>query len=545
MPYSLNAEENRPFRWTRSCGMALFAWILLAGAAQAAPAVSSLSGSVFVLRTGTRVWQPAGAGYLLESGDQVRTVAGASAVITFDDGSRINLGSNGSFTLQEATSGGTAIKLSIGSLRAWVNKALSRRFDVRTPTAVCSVRGTEFAVDVNAQGHTNIQMFSGVLGVADQRGNEAVIRDRESLRVTEKGFSAGQGQAAPQATTSRDRLKDQAKREVGLEMSKEAVQAAAALESMSAVYKEGKTLIDVNGFRVRIEEYIIRSDPNSFKLVALNEREQRFDYFYYKGTFNTALPDDLSIALRQMPGCIGGPCEYYMTGYETGRSNTIDSMLEVTSGGHQVDVNNNGVSDDAVLAAFDPKTDQYIALSVNNRGAIDPASNQSFYKTLYNDYSLKFNGVEHGKWSPAAGALYTGAEGYGVVGCTVGQPCIRNMDDTMDLSMASGGTYTTVRYEPACAPPNCTYDESGIQHSVIYAESDDGLVWEKYDNYIISDEGKVATTGDFLGTTSGTLFNQTMLKWNYQTIVTASEFQGRKIDLVVEPKIFIQSGLIQ
>ncbi|MDD5303522.1 MAG: hypothetical protein PHS14_10490 [Elusimicrobia bacterium] len=40
------------------------------------------------------------------------------------------------------------------------------------------------------------------------------------------------------------------------------------------------------------------------------------------------------------------------------------------------------------------------------------------------------------------------------------------------------------------------------------------------------------------------MFKQTLLGWNFQTIVTACEFGGRKIDLVVEPKIFIQSGLI-
>ena len=36
-----------------------------------------------------------------------------------------------------------------------------------------------------------------------------------------------------------------------------------------------------------------------------------------------------------------------------------------------------------------------------------------------------------------------------------------------------------------------------------------------------------------------------LLKWNYEQQDTATEFQGRNIDLVVEPKIFIKSGLIQ
>ncbi|MCR4293991.1 MAG: hypothetical protein NUW21_00540, partial [Elusimicrobia bacterium] len=100
---------------------------------------------------------------------------------------------------------------------------------------------------------------------------------------------------------------------------------------------------------------------------------------------------------------------------------------------------------------------------------------------------------------------------------------------------------------PGCAPPDCTYNEigEGIFHDVVYASNGDGSIWEKYDSYVISDEGKIARTSDFAATGfSGQSFKETLLGWNFQTIVTASEFGGRKIDLVVEPKIFIQSGLI-
>ena len=40
-------------------------------------------------------------------------------------------------------------------------------------------------------------------------------------------------------------------------------------------------------------------------------------------------------------------------------------------------------------------------------------------------------------------------------------------------------------------------------------------------------------------------FKNELLKWNYEQTVEATEFQGRKIDLVVEPKILIKSGLIK
>jgi len=35
-----------------------------------------------------------------------------------------------------------------------------------------------------------------------------------------------------------------------------------------------------------------------------------------------------------------------------------------------------------------------------------------------------------------------------------------------------------------------------------------------------------------------------LLDFNFEQVITASEFGGRKIDLVVEPRILIQSGLM-
>ena len=73
----------------------------------------------------------------------------------------------------------------------------------------------------------------------------------------------------------------------------------------------------------------------SVKLVVLNERDSRFDYFFYHGTFNQALPADMSVALRQISGCIGALCQYNLISYRTGRSNTVDNMLEVTEKARQ------------------------------------------------------------------------------------------------------------------------------------------------------------------------------------------------------------------
>ncbi|MBI5623886.1 MAG: FecR domain-containing protein [Elusimicrobia bacterium] len=517
--------------------------VLCSSPATAAVTLSQSGGKVYFLRAGSTVWAQVSAGHLLLPGDRVRADAGAKATVDFGDGSRIDIGSNASFTLQAAKPEETTVQFSIGRLRAWVAKRVGQRFTVRTPTAVCSVRGTEFAVEVNPAGNTRVEMFEGLLAVADNRGNELLLKEGQQLDVSGRGLGTVEGAGA--APSGADARREAAKREVGLDMSKEEVQAAAALEQKNAIYQQGKAIVDVNGNRVRIEEYIVRSRPDEFKLVVLNSRVDRFDYFYYRGTFNKALPDDISVALRQLPGCVGSACDYFLTDYDTGRSNTQDTMREVSSGGHLVDVNNNGVAGDRVEAAYDSATDQFLSVAVGAPGTDTTVAtgdgtlrNTPFYQTLFNTNILTFNNVQHGGWT-----LGGGAPVWTPPGLTAAAAYSKN--NTTHLTSFAGITATTLKYEPVCGPPNCTYTEAGVMHEVFYSESADGRTWEKYDNYIISDEGKVAKWTDFSNITTGTQYKQTLLNWNYQTIVTASEFQGRKIDLAVEPRIFIQSGLIQ
>ena len=482
-----------------------------------AVAISQATGKVLFLKNGSYTWAQISAGQVLGTGDQLKTAGDATATVTFDDGSTVSLNPGSAFTMQESSASGSSLQLKLGSLRAWISKSLNRRFQVRTPTAVCSVRGTEFSVEVGAGGDTRVQMFNGLLAVSDNNKNEVLLKDTQGVEVTAAGLGTvtdSRSSSDQQTAASSSDDKRAAKREVGLQMSKEEVQSAAAEEAKLAEYQSGKVMIDVNGNRVRLEQYIVRPAADQFKLVILNEREDRFDYFFYHGTFNTVLPTDISVALRQLPGCIGAACQYFMTGYRTGRSNTIDNMLEVTGGGHQIDVNANGDPADDVTAAYDPVTDTFVPVA----GA--------FFQTLYDQYSLTFNGVAHESWNEPNGT---------------------NVPNYLAATLTTEYRPLTLQTAPGCAPPDCTYNEvsEGIYHDVVYLSDAGNTMWEKYDSYVISDEGKIARTSDFAGIgMTGSAFKQQLLNWNFQTIVTASEFQGRKIDLVVEPKLFIQSGLI-
>ena len=288
-------------------------------------------------------------------------------------------------------------------------------------------------------------------------------------------------------------------------MSKESVLAAAAEEIKLAEYQQGKALVDVFGNRVQLEEYIMRPAPDQFKLVVLNKRENRLDYFFYKGTFNTTLPTDLSLALKELGGMPQSP-NWYLTSYQTGRSNTTDSVEENASGGHIVDVNSNLDSSDDVASYFDATADQYVPVS----GA--------FYKTLFDYYSIKYNGTETYAWAPNSPNVQTYL--------------------AADLT-------TTILGGSAAYTIDTSFPDGTFLHNRIRETYGTGDDYTQYDNYIIDNDGKVASVTDFVGVTSGPQYRQALLNWNFQQVITSSFFGNRKIDLVVEPKILIQSGLVQ
>lgn len=510
----MNYHPRRPSAFLFLSLFLLLGVCAFAERAQAAPAITSISGIVQRRGAGYPNWETvANVPLSLSVGDSVRTGARAKATVTFEDGSRVDLGANGSFTLESADARSSGVKLTLGVLKAFVQKLGSRRFSVRTPTAVCSVRGTEFQVQVLSGGRTVVDLYQGLLGVEDHKGQQILLHPNERIEVDARGM----GTSAPTPTQTQihqSQFHAVMRREMTLDMTKEQVQAAAAQEIKLSEYQQGKALTDVFGQRVRLEEYIVRPSANQFKLVVLNERASRFDYFYYLGTFNKNLPTDMSIALRQLPGRADTQPEYYLTGFETGRSNTKDSMIEVAQGGHLVDVNNNVPANDDVAFLYD-----------GNKESFENVSGHSVYQTIFDKYGFYINGKLKYGWTGNNAQSYSSTD-------------ITASATTDPITGAALATALPTR------SVSTTFPDPGSVHQVIYESYSDGT-YTKWDNYIMSDEGKVVPFADFQGASSGITYKQKILNFNYQQVVTASEFGGRKIDLVVEPRIFIQSGLIQ
>jgi len=118
-----------------------------ARAQSAAGTVSSASGQVQIQRAGATL--AATPGTPVNRGDKIVSGADAHAVIILTDQSRLELWPSTTITLDQYTTGGatpTRVGLASGTLRSVVKgtRAAPANYQVRTPNAIMTVRGTDF-----------------------------------------------------------------------------------------------------------------------------------------------------------------------------------------------------------------------------------------------------------------------------------------------------------------------------------------------------------------------------------------------------------------
>ncbi len=139
------------------------------GGGEAVPCkVSSVSGDVQVVRSGSTASVEATKGMELAVGDTITTGANGSAKLTFFDDSVMEIKANSEILVNElstATSGSTSISLmeQVGSTVNRVAKLVdsSSKYEVETPAAVAVVRGTTFDLVVEDDGETTVKSEEG------------------------------------------------------------------------------------------------------------------------------------------------------------------------------------------------------------------------------------------------------------------------------------------------------------------------------------------------------------------------------------------------
>ncbi|MCX7940146.1 MAG: FecR family protein, partial [Endomicrobia bacterium] len=465
--------------------------------------IGQVSGKVEIFAN--NIWQKAAVGKVLSSEDKIRTYKKSYCVIMFKDGHTVKISENTELTISSLISDKIELKLDKGRVRSKVSKLTQEQtFKVRTPTLVFAVRGTDFAVEYD-DGKTKLDVYEGVVAAIEEiSGREVEVNEGKSLFYTPGVEEPIQIREIPledlkkketedkeitvlPEKSAQEQFRAELEQEIYYEISREQVLSRAAEEIKLAEYQNGKTLVDVFGKRVRLEEYIVRPQPNQFKYVVLNTREDRFDFGKILFTFNKNLPNDLTIVTKNMIEYYGSKKpEYILKEVDSVISNTVDTINEKATGGDMF--------------------------------ADDPA-NPTYWRHFFTDYKFYLN--HNLRWSYTATISADRISKikfnyYDKNGNSIPAP-------VTEFSMPSG--------------------EDVLHFSEKNTYSDD--VWISRDTYVSDDNGEIIKISDLKSLTSQEI-NQKAKELNLEIVYKSNEFKGpqNKIDLVCSTKLLIDSGLI-
>jgi hypothetical protein len=166
--------------------------------AQNGVSITGLSGTAQFKRSGSSEYFQVSQSTVLYEGDTIITGADSHLTLQFSDGSTMDVDKNTSVTLQSITDSNQPKIIQVLSGLLHLKELLEHfkhKFEVRTPIAVCAVRGTEFTVKVDSDSATTTTVISGEVNVtATQTGNSVLLQAGESITVSSGTISQSQMQ---------------------------------------------------------------------------------------------------------------------------------------------------------------------------------------------------------------------------------------------------------------------------------------------------------------------------------------------------------------
>ncbi len=181
-----STEPRRPSRLRRVLALAglaaAFAAVPLASAEAQAPrscGIARLQGEAAIERGGQLLIATQGA--VIGAQDTLASGPDSRVEIRCNDGTRLNLGADTRLEMATLVGSGAAaqnvvlrllngiVRVALPAVRSW------RRFEVQTPSAVASVRATDWIVQVERDGATAIFVVEGQVLAADLPGSKGAF----------------------------------------------------------------------------------------------------------------------------------------------------------------------------------------------------------------------------------------------------------------------------------------------------------------------------------------------------------------------------------
>ena len=163
------------------------------------------------------------AGYILNPGDRIDTRGGGRVVIDLSDGSMVVVAPESIVTLKDYRAAGSLRELfgiTLGMVRVKINHIAGKPnpYRMNSPTASIAVRGTEFSIQVDAEGTTQVEVFEGAVEVTSlsnpdrkvliEAGRGVLVQGGQDFHLIGGNLAQpGKGDAGDRAAGQQDRGK--------------------------------------------------------------------------------------------------------------------------------------------------------------------------------------------------------------------------------------------------------------------------------------------------------------------------------------------------
>ena len=175
-----------------SVAVLLAAFAATAPEAFCAPKIAAMAvnivGDVQVKRAGENNFSELKVNDMLYPGDSIKTAAGSRAGLVTKGGAEVRLNENSTFEMSAGGKLREMLNLSVGQLWTRMLHKMAK-INVRTPSAVCAIRGTE--ADIEQRSLLTVKVYEGHVDVSNSLG-------KQQLRAGQMTTVAG-ANAAPEA----------------------------------------------------------------------------------------------------------------------------------------------------------------------------------------------------------------------------------------------------------------------------------------------------------------------------------------------------------
>lgn len=507
-------------------------FLCLSAARAAEVKILKMEGEVKYRESISSEWKDALPSTIVPEGGAIKTGINGMAVVDTGNKSAVWMRENTALEVEQKKDLITRLGLVFGKIKARIPHLMRKeKFELRTPTAVCAVRGTDLVMESDMEGRMNLQVLFGSVKmsytVPPLKGDkEFTLSQGEYISIKEKDKPArpmimdkkmeleGLAKWDP-GLSDKARMEDIKQKEADRAQIRDFASSTARTEAMVSNFtsrgresdiEAGRTLRDIHGNLVRVDQRLMRPDPSTLQFLNLVKRPvytykgTSYSEFKYNGSASVENRYDMAVFTmnfnKELPQSVSEWPSFFNKNSVDPSWSTFVFANRTYSEGKPTDE----IFFNAEAYKYDAVRDELV-------------NNESVVGVTLGDANV------HDRDIIVSGML-TGANSYEALGNVINlkfedagssNGTLKYTSDA-SLSGSLGSNVFWFSKVQACNTPNCTnfYERTGDAEDKLYQIEADlyarggdyssaaNLLWYGRENYVISNGGSIRGKDDFV-----------------------------------------------